>query len=39
MAGEPVERAERMAAPGISKESVLIDPTRGFGKNAWPGLG
>jgi dihydropteroate synthase len=38
MAGELVERAERMAVLGIPKESILIDLTHDFDKNTWPGF-
>jgi dihydropteroate synthase len=36
--GELVERAEQMAAIGVPKEGILIDPTHDFGKNTWHGL-
>ena len=38
VAGELVERAERMVALGVPREGVLIDPTHDFGKNTWHGL-
>ncbi|MFD7652524.1 dihydropteroate synthase [Actinosynnema sp. NPDC059797] len=38
VAGELVERAERVVALGVPREGVLIDPTHDFGKNTWHGL-
>jgi dihydropteroate synthase len=38
VAGELVERAERMVALGVPRAGVLIDPTHDFGKNTWHGL-
>jgi dihydropteroate synthase len=35
---ELVERAERMAALGVPRQGILIDPTHDFGKNTWHGL-
>lgn len=33
-----VAQAERMAALGVPREGILIDPTHDFGKNTWHGL-
>nr|WP_030427659.1 dihydropteroate synthase [Allokutzneria albata] len=38
VAEEVVGQAERMAALGVPKEGILIDPTHDFGKNTWHGL-
>ncbi|MFC6092119.1 dihydropteroate synthase [Saccharothrix sp. BKS2] len=38
VAGELVERAERVVALGVPAAGVLIDPTHDFGKNTWHGL-
>jgi len=35
---ELVQAAERMAALGVPRHGILIDPTHDFGKNTWHGL-
>jgi dihydropteroate synthase len=35
---EVVAAAERLAALGVPREGILVDPTHDFGKNTWHGL-